>query len=93
MEKKKNDKEKPKEVKAENTEDSTSLIRQANEAAERLEKQNQRLEENLAKLEAVQVERTLGGTAEAGVEEKKEETPEDYAKRIMENDDRDKGEV
>ena len=71
---------------------STELIDKANEAAKRLEEANTRLEEantrlekNLAKQEALAVEKTLGGQAEAGTQQK-EETPEEYAEKVLAND-------
>ena len=64
------------EVKAHN------LVDKANLAAARLEAANQQLEKNLAKQEALQVEKTLGG--EATIEPQKlEETPEEYKERVL----------
>ena len=62
-----------------------SMIDKANEAASRMEKANKHHEELIAKEEALKVERTLSGNAEAGMPPK-EETPEDYAKKVMAND-------
>jgi len=42
------------------------MIGKANEAAERLERANETLGKLLARNEALQVEKTLGGSAEAG---------------------------
>lgn len=59
-------------------------IVQANAAAERLEKANKRLEGNLARLEAAQVEKALGGKADAGDATKPpEETPKEYKDKVM----------
>jgi len=60
------------------------MIAKANAAAERLEKANLDLEKNLKKQEALSVEKTLGGKTEAG--ETIEETPAEYAKKVMQND-------
>jgi len=61
------------------------MIGAANAAAERLEKANNRNETLIARQEALKVERTLGGSAEAGYQPK-EETPEEYAKKVMANE-------
>ena len=61
---------------------STEMIDKANEAAARLERANVEHAKIVARQEALQVEKTLGGKAEAG-QPAKEETPEEYAKRIM----------
>jgi len=80
-------KEKPKEPVPKDVQEPKpdDLIAKANEAAERLEKANKALEENLKKQEALQVKTLLGGKSEAGIPEMKE-TPEDYAKRVMRGD-------
>ncbi len=74
----------PKEEVKENQ--STELIDKANAAAERLEKANAKLEENISKQEALAVEKTLGGQADAGVTEQ-EETPQEYAKKVMKGEE------
>ena len=61
------------------------MIASANSAAERLEKANKHHETLIAREEALKVERTLGGTAEAG-QPPKEESPEDYAKKVLANE-------
>lgn len=61
-----------------------SKIDEANDAAARLERANAKKEKLLDREETMRVKETLGGKAEAG--EKKEETPEEYAKRVMAND-------
>jgi len=66
---------------------STPLINSANEAAERLEKANAVKDELLQREEELASQRTLGGRAEGGTETKpKEETPQEYAARVMAND-------
>ena len=58
--------------------ESTSLIENANEAAERLEEANKRQEELIKRQEALLVEQKLSGKSEAGaIVETKEETPEE----------------
>jgi hypothetical protein len=70
---------------AEEIQEMTSIAK-ANEAAARMEAANKRHEELLAREEALHVEKVLGGKADAGQEPiKTEETPEQYAKRIMQN--------
>ena len=65
---------------------SEDMISKANTAAARLEEANKQHEKLLAKEEQLKVETTLGGTAVAGTGGNKEETPEEYAKRVMAND-------
>ena len=64
---------------------SEDLISKANAAAARMEEANKRHEELLQRQEEVKVKETLGGVAEAGTQQK-EETPEEYTKRVMAND-------
>lgn len=60
------------------------LIDKANEAAERLEKANEQHSKLLVKQEKLNVERTLGGHAEAGTTEKtKEEKEIEDCKRYL----------
>lgn len=58
------------------------LISKANAAAARQEEANKVHEALIAKQEAMLVEKTLGGKTEAGTGNK-EETPEEYAKKVM----------
>lgn len=71
---------------ADEEKETISLIDKANEAAERLEDANKETAINLRKQESLQVEEKLGGTAEAGTPQIIEESPEDYAKKVMAND-------
>ena len=66
--------------------ETTPVIQAANEAAASLKTENDRKEQLLIREEAIQARNALGGTAEAGEEpaKPKEETPQDYAKRVME---------
>lgn len=52
---------------------SKSMLEQANEAADRIEAANRKQEALIAKLEALQVEQTLSGKADAGIETKEDE--------------------
>lgn len=61
------------------------LVDDANLAAKRLEDANKVHSANLDRQEALQVEQTLGGKTEAA-SPKKEESPEDYAKKVMANE-------
>ena len=66
---------------------SEKRIREANEAAERIEKANAKTEEMIARQEALAVEKMLGGKADAGTQKKEEPaeiTPEEYAKMAIE---------
>lgn len=62
---------------------STEMIDKANEAAARLERANIEHAKIVAREEALHVEKTLGGKADAGLPPPKEESPEVYAQRIM----------
>jgi len=66
-------------------EGSDDLINKANLAALRLEEANKKKEELLVREEKLQVRRTLAGKADAGQAppQKLDETPEEYAKRIV----------
>lgn len=67
------------------SESSQSLIDQANEAAARTEAANKEAKELLAKLDAARARERLEGKSIAGQPVQKiEETPREYAKRIME---------
>lgn len=61
-------------------------IDDANLAAKRLEEANKKKEELLNREEDIIAKKALGGTTEAGSGEKKEETPQEYAKRVMRNE-------
>jgi len=62
-----------------------NTIERANIAAERLEKANEEAREILARQEEIISKRILGGESEAGKEQEKpkEETPKEYAERIL----------
>jgi hypothetical protein len=64
---------------------SNDLIERATAAAIRLEAANKQLEKNLARQEALQVEKTLGGQAIVQPQ-KLDETPEEYKNRVMRGD-------
>ena len=61
------------------------IIEQANALVERIEEGNKRQEELLNRQEEIIAKEMLGGYTEAGKEEikKEEETPEEYANKIM----------
>jgi len=61
----------------------SDMVTAANLAAERLEAANREKERLLIREEALRVEQTLGGKADAGEPAKTEETPEEYAKKLM----------
>ena len=62
-----------------------SLILSAQETADKLKEQNDRMEKNIAKLEELKAVETLGGVTNAGEQppEKKEETSKEYLERIQ----------
>lgn len=63
------------------------LIDKTNAAAERLEKANERHEAIFLKATEAKVEDMLGGKAGVGADVgQKEETPEEYAKKVMANE-------
>jgi len=68
------------------TEAAPSVVDRANEAADRIEAGLAKQEELLKRQEALAVEKTLGGQSSAGAPPKKEETPEEYAAKVMAND-------
>ena len=63
---------------------SLPMIESAHAAAERLEKANAEMKENIKKLEELKAISFLGGQTDAGKqpEPPKEETPNEYRKRI-----------
>jgi len=64
---------------------SNTMIDRANAAAQRMEDANTELSKLLAKQESMKVEETLGGTTEAGKQEKsKEELETESAKKMLE---------
>lgn len=62
-----------------------TLIDEANAAAKRLEEANERKSELLKQEEELNAKRILGGGSEAGgePEKPKEETPKEYADKVM----------
>ena len=79
-------KDEPKKEQDQPEQASLQLIDKANMAAERLEKANEELGKLILRQEKLQVEKALGGHAEAGTPQKLDETPEEYAKRVMSGD-------
>jgi hypothetical protein len=66
--------------------ETTPVIERAREEREKLEAANEKREALLDREEQIMAKRALGGTTEAGqAPEKKEESPEEYAKRVMSN--------
>jgi len=59
-----------------------TLVQQAERAASRLEEANTRMEENIKTLRGLKVRERLGGRAEANTGQQ-EESPEDYADRML----------
>ena len=62
-----------------------SMVDKANNAADRLEAANKVTSDNIDRMEKIKADDRLGGTSDAGSvpPEKKEESPQDYAKRIL----------
>ena len=67
---------------------SLEMIKKANEAADRMEKANKELDGLLQKQAAIQVQNTLAGQAEVTPPEEKEETPKEYADKVMRGEGR-----
>ena len=65
-----------------------SPVEQATAAAERLEKANKEMKELLDKQEQLKAKEILAGNTNAGQteEKKKEDSPEEYANKVMAND-------
>jgi len=67
-----------------NTPETLDKVERAELAVKRIEDGEKRLDEKIKQLQDLQAERLLGGTAGARVEpETKEETPKEYAEKIM----------
>lgn len=64
-------------------EEKLSLIEQANFAADRLAQQNAELKSLLDRQEELRVKETLSGKSEVAPPVQKEESPEEYAKRVL----------
>lgn len=64
---------------------SVDLLAKATAAADRLDKANLQMEDNLKRQEALAIQDTLGGRASVD-HTPKEESDEAYAKRVMSND-------
>jgi len=61
-------------------------IEQANAAAERLEKANVEMMKLISRQEALIVEKTLSGQTEANIPAPPEDSPEEYAAKVMRNE-------
>jgi len=71
-----------KDKKAEESSEDT-IVTRAEEAANRLEKANKEMENKIKKYEKLQVENTLAGRSHGGAVEKEEESPEDFANKVL----------
>ena len=70
----------------ETNQEKPEVVSFAEKAAENLRAENERMEKNIHQLREIQAFQTLGGRSEGRVEvEKKEETPQEYAQRILRN--------
>jgi len=75
---------KTEEPKKEDATETSNMIDTANEAAVRLEDANKEFKGLLDRQERMKVEQRMAGQTEAGqTQVKKEETPEEYANRIL----------
>ena len=71
----------------ETAEKPISIVDEAREIRNQIIQEKENLKEEREKLEKVQSEALLGGTSGGNVKvETKEETPEEYAKRVMSGD-------
>lgn len=59
------------------------LLAKIEKASERLEKANKEYEKNRLRAEELKAEQVLQGVAEVGVPPPKEETPAEYAEKVM----------
>lgn len=67
-----------------NIKEKTSIIERANEVSKKLEQQIEELKELTLRNEEVMAQNILSGKSEAGQKfEKKEESPKEYADRVM----------
>lgn len=66
--------------------EAEDMISKANAAAARLEEANTETARLNTEAAALKVQTTLGGKTEAGTGEKKEDTPEEYMKKVMANE-------
>ena len=65
--------------------EASDLLTRANAAADRLQQENAKMKENLKKVEQIQAEQIVRGTALGNMmPEKKEESPEEYAQKVLE---------
>jgi len=82
----KKEEKKEEEVKEEEIKEpeTTPIIDEANKAAELMRIENDRKEKLIEREEKLAVQNALGGRSEGGAPEvKKEESPTDYAKRVL----------
>ena len=77
--------EESQQVVKEEKQESEDLISKANAAAARLEAANKVTADLVARQEKLQVEKTMGGKADAQPVQTKE-SPEEYSKRVMRNE-------
>ena len=66
------------------TERIKAKLDEYNSEMDKLRKKNERLEESLKQHEEKLAEQTVEGKSGAGDEKPKEETPQEYAKRVLE---------
>lgn len=66
--------------------EASDMIAKANEAAERLEAANREQARLLQKQEQLKVNSVLGGKSNVTEPKKEEESPQDYAKRVLKNE-------
>ena len=67
--------------------ESTSIIKEANKAAERLEKATKEMNEAAKRIENLRVESQFGGRSNIGGQVAKPETAKEYAERVMTTND------
>ena len=77
--------EKQEQTETKEEEKPIGLIDTAKATAERIEAANKRTEELMNRLEELMAKQLLAGNSDAGQPAPKEETPEEYAKRILKN--------
>ena len=80
---KKDEQTEPTNLEANETDDK---LAKANDVVDRQERANRELARLLEKQEAMKVDKILGGSADVTEPKSKEESPEEYAKKVMAND-------
>ena len=85
-EEKKEPDEKEEDSSKSDSDDESNAVEEAKETVKELKEQNKILEKNLDRAEKLEAENVISGRAAGGRKTKKEETPKEYADRVMRGD-------